>query len=305
MILLAQRSSDDALQTKRSRHAEQIRWIESYRTLLAVQRKGDPIAVRISIRKNRRVLGESLQRVLSILWNRLRHPAYSRKRRENRTEVVIHKRRKIRMLVSRQSRDESLRMQQRVARLLISDRPVDKRTACARNQISVCVGVVHLNPKIHRSERVVRQPSRLGLFPLQTALALSRGNRVERVHKVLDRRLKMRWIIDLEHQLPRRSRQHRAVNRERKFAAHRRRKIVADVDSGLRLKLRKMLLKARINRVHRSKQIIYKRRRVLYYKRRDDVCIRRYELQRTHRSGRRKPRSDAVIRWIEAEHRAV
>src|SRR5262249_8227031 len=209
------------------------------------------------------------------------------------------------MLVARQSGDEPVTVQPRVTGFLISQCPVYKPPAPPRHQIAVRVRIIQLDSQIDRLERVEGLSAGLSPLPLQASLALFGGQHVDSVDQSLDRSLKVRRIINFKHQLPGRRRQHRTVYRKGEFSAQRSREVVAYVESCLRLELSQVLLKVRIDRIDCIEQIVHKRRRVLDYERSNDVRIGRDELQRSHWSRSRQPRSDPMIGRVEAEHRAI
>ena len=67
---------------------------------------------------------------------------------------------------------------------------------------------------------------------------------------LLKRLLQMRRIVNLEHQLPRRRRQHGAIDGEGILATQRRREIVPQVQAVVLLQVIKMLIQIRTNLAH-------------------------------------------------------
>jgi hypothetical protein len=64
---------------------------------------------------------------------------------------VIEDRREIRITVLRQRTHESRRAYERVARVAVIERLFEQRSAWGRDQVSIRVGVIYLEPRVSRS----------------------------------------------------------------------------------------------------------------------------------------------------------
>src|SRR5437660_1492861 len=94
---------------------------------------------------------------------------------------------------------------------MILDRVLDNSSARPGYQITVRIRVVDLKSEVERLESVVGSTTDIRMCQLESLLAVAHGKLVHLVDDRLERLLQVRRIVDLEHHLPRRSRQQRAV----------------------------------------------------------------------------------------------
>src|SRR5262249_22730214 len=132
-------------------------------------------------------------------------------------------------------------------------------------------------------------PAALGLGPRKALLAVSGHLGVDLPDYELKRLLQMLLIINLEDGLPRRRREHGAVERERVFAAQRSREVVAQVNSLLRLESLQVVPALLVGLLQRLQQIVDERGRLFDDEGRDQAGVRRDEFERPHRPGLSEP----------------
>src|SRR6266542_1957077 len=111
-------------------------------------------------------------------------------------------------------------------------------------------------------------------------------------------------IVNFKDHLPRRRRKDWPINRKGKLATKRRRNVVANVKSVIRLQLVEVLTQVRRNGFHYPEQIIDKPFWILYYKASHHIGIRGDIFERTHRCGSCQPGRNAMLRVIERKHSA-
>src|SRR6185503_9397632 len=200
---------------------------------------------------------------------------------------------------------ELRRTQQRPTTLLRSQRLLNERAARTDNQVSVYVRVVNFNQsEVSRSKRVVHAAGEIVLFPCQSAFAEPGRFLIDFVDHLFERVLEMRRIVDLKHQLPRRSRQDWSINRESKLSTEWCGDIVANVESALRLLLVEIFPQVVRDGVQHTKKIVDECYGVLNHEGCDDVRIGRDVLERTHRSRSGQPRRN-TFRSIAERQRSL
>ena len=136
---------------------------------------------------------------------------------------------------------------------------------------------------------------------VQAALAHKGRELIKLTDNALHRVLQLRLVVDFHDDLPRRRRQHRPVEGERKFAAERRSKVAANIHTLRSLQIIHLLLNIRLDRLDELEQIVDQLCRLIHDKRGHDIGVRGDEIERSHRSRCRKPRRDPAVCLCEGQ----